>query len=626
MPSAVRRSVRLPFTIVAVVAAMIGLGVTAVFIDWQSPEELDHGDDHRPIMAEQNGYVTSDKCRSCHQEQYESWFESYHRTMTQVASPESVKAPLDGSFHSVDGFGFRIESEGDNVFIDMPGAIPGQRERRHMALVTGSHHRQVYWYETGNQRLLGQFSMSYLLSENRWIPRKSGFLVPPDASSHNELGRWNIVCSRCHSTNPRFRPRDKEGTFDTHVAEFGIACEACHGPGAEHVSRHSPDSGGSVSEDRIVNPLKLSHIEQSSVCGQCHSLFVRNSDATPETVQDVYENGHRFRPGQTLDGFAIRSLARCSGTELHPDVQRQLKNNPEFLEQVFWSDGMARVAGREYNGLVESPCYQRGELSCLSCHSMHRVASDSRDAKEWANDQLHAGMNGDKACVQCHEEYADAAAHSHHDAASPGSRCMNCHMPHTSYGLLKSIRSHQISSPSVDSIRSSGRPDACTLCHLDQPLEWTSRHLDEWYGQENDVPEPSSQSVSTAVEMLLTGDAGQRALIVAAMGSADARAASGTDWLVPYLLLSMDDPYDAVRQIAYRSIRSVPGYEDYDYDFLTPPQIRWSRISMELNRWSFKRGHKNRRAVLVTSEGHLDQLAVQNLLRRRDHRPINLSE
>src|SRR5437867_4685634 len=36
-------------------------------------------------------YVSSAACRACHPQQYASWHRSFHRTMTQVASPESVR-------------------------------------------------------------------------------------------------------------------------------------------------------------------------------------------------------------------------------------------------------------------------------------------------------------------------------------------------------------------------------------------------------------------------------------------------------------------------------------------------------------------------------------------------------
>ena len=111
------------------------------------------------------------------------------------------------------------------------------------------------------------------------------------------------------------------------------------------------------------------------------------------------------------------------------------------LRGRYWSDGMVRVIGREFNSLIESKCYRAGTLSCLSCHSMH--SSDP-------NNQLAAGMDTDRACVQCHPQVGtNVAQHTHHAAGSEGSRCYNCHMPYTSYGLLKAARSHQINSPTV---------------------------------------------------------------------------------------------------------------------------------------------------------------------------------
>src|ERR1051325_4182157 len=105
---------------------------------------------------------------------------------------------------------------------------------------------------------------------------------------------------------------------------------------------------------------------------------------------------------------------------------------------------MIRVSGREYSGLVQTPCYQKGEMSCVSCHSMHKMTS--------TDDQLARNMDGNQACYQCHEDFSKKLAqHTRHSAESPGSLCYNCHMPHTTYGLLKGIRSHQISSPTVKS-------------------------------------------------------------------------------------------------------------------------------------------------------------------------------
>src|SRR5215472_16913430 len=51
---------------------------------------------HRPVQVESQRYVSSNECRSCHPREYESWFSSYHRTMTQLAAPETVMGRFDG--------------------------------------------------------------------------------------------------------------------------------------------------------------------------------------------------------------------------------------------------------------------------------------------------------------------------------------------------------------------------------------------------------------------------------------------------------------------------------------------------------------------------------------------------
>src|SRR2546430_13546483 len=43
-----------------------------------------------------------------------------------------------------------------------------------------------------------------------------------------------------------------------------------------------------------------------------------------------------------------------------------------FAPSRYWSDGTVRVSGREYNALIESPCFSKGAMTCLSCHSMHQ--------------------------------------------------------------------------------------------------------------------------------------------------------------------------------------------------------------------------------------------------------------
>ena len=254
-----------------------------------------------------------------------------------------------------------------------------------------------------------------------------------------------------------------------------------------------------------------------------------------------------------------------------PLFQSWVERNQRTLDEWFWPDGEIRVAGREYNGLLESPCYQGGEFSCISCHSMHGGDPD---------DQLAANMDGDHACLQCHEKFQqDIEKHTRHPVQSSGSRCYNCHMPHTTYGLLKAVRSHRISNPSISSDLESGRTNACNLCHLDQTLAWTREHLVGWYGTAEAAVEGDQRTVAAGVLGLLQGDAGSGAILAWHMGWEPAQTASRADWMAPFLARTLDDPYDAVRYIGSRSLGRVPGFANFQYDYLAPPAERRRAVS-----------------------------------------------
>src|SRR5947208_9452559 len=206
----------------------------------------------RPAQAARDGYESSSACRACHPSEYASWHASFHRTMTQIASPETVAASFDNvSVSDVVGEFMRLEIRGQQLWAefddpDRVGAGAGveprvARIRRRVVMTTGSHNQQIYWYATGNSRVLGQLPAIWLTAEGRWIPRRAAIMSPPGTHA-SETGAWNGICVACHATNgePRldaaFGSRPVASlTADTRAAEFGIACEACHGPGEGHV-------------------------------------------------------------------------------------------------------------------------------------------------------------------------------------------------------------------------------------------------------------------------------------------------------------------------------------------------------------------------------------------------------
>ncbi len=520
------------------------------------------------------GYVTSDSCRSCHPAQYDSWHKSFHRTMTQHATPEGVRGDFNGTKLNLDGELYALERRGNEYWVEMvdpdwkyirllqrergmavPVSVEPPRVWKRVSMLTGSHHMQAYWIPSKYGNLQYSLPFTYLFADQRWVPRNDVFLLGPNAPHAQQF--WNATCINCHSTAGHARQDPDTKIFDTRAAELGISCEACHGPAEEHVRRYSDPLLRYTSHQKkqkasaIVNPAKLDHVKSSETCSRCHAIRFN-----PRPEQWNME-GIVFEPGGELESNAPLMRRHDYHLPDSPEARRLTAT----MEGSFWSDGQVRVSGREFNGMRDSGCFKRGELSCVSCHSMHKYAD--------TDDQLATRMEGNVACFQCHSQYAaKLQEHTHHAPNSGGSLCYNCHMPHTSYGLLKAIRSHTINSPSVASSLKTGRPNACNLCHMDKSLGWAQEYLTTWYGSKQPSLSEDEKKVPASVLWLLRGDAGQRALVAWHMGWSEAHKASGSDWLVPYLAESLTDTYAVVRYIGQRSLKRLPAFQGLDYDYI----------------------------------------------------------
>ena len=617
-----------------ILALWIGVACSLGFLAGRVPKPQPEAEvTQRPVAVPDHGYVSSESCRACHPDEYASWHRSYHRTMTQLASADSIKAPFEGNTLSAGPVRYTLNRDGDRFWATRQEG--GQSTDQEIVMVTGSHHMQFYWYEIGPDRRLGRFPYVYLIDSEQFTPADATFIRPAHAHTSDDPTPWNMNCIQCHTTHPQPRlllegkelRSDKVRGLDSHVAEFGISCEACHGPGAEHIaanrnparrySLHGKDKG----DPTMVHPERLTPSRSSQICGQCHSFNVpRNTEAFRKFVTDM----RSFRPGDDLEADPERVTVRIASQE--PAVQEEIARDPGYMRSRFWPNGSNRVVGREYNGLLDSPCVTHGDesrmMSCLSCHQMHhRGPAAERDT--WADDQLKAGMRGDAACTQCHDMPAD---HSHHAPDSPGNRCMNCHMPHSTYGLLKAVRSHTVSSPVVRPSAGGGEPNACNLCHLDKSLDWTAATLKEWYG----TPEPTlpadEREVAAGVLWSLQGDAVQRAIVTWHMGWEPAQAASGTHWMPPFLSIALNDSYAVTRQIATRPLKAM-GHDLKGFHYAGPEPHRagFANLAMATWRQAYLRSRQPDPRLLLTPQG-LDIEAVQARLAKRDNTDIFIAE
>jgi tetratricopeptide (TPR) repeat protein len=268
-------------------------------------------------------------------------------------------------------------------------------------------------------------------------PKEAGgqrwFHIYPDESINHQdelhwtgpHQNWNFMCADCHSTNLKKGYSASEDTFETTWSEISVGCEACHGPGRKHLTW-----AAEAEPDRSKDPQIRADFS-IEVCASCHSRrgIIREGFVSDPTFLDHY--------------------------------------SPALLtEPLYHSDGQIRDEVYVWGSFTQSRMYSEG-VTCTDCHEPH-------------SQQLK--LPGDGVCSQCHLPAAYATPnHHHHEPATPGASCLNCHMPETTYMVVDPRRDHSLRIPRPDHSVSFGTPNACVQCHTDRDNQWVANHFSEWY-------------------------------------------------------------------------------------------------------------------------------------------------
>lgn len=518
-----------------------------------------------PLLAqsagdEDFGWVGSDSCRSCHQDHYASWYRTYHRTMTQEASPKSVLGAFDGREVTYWGRTIRpVQRDGEYFFeyLDGPGGqVTGVAEIKR---TVGSHRYQQYLSQapdSGDNYI--RLHLLWHMGEQRWVHMNGAFLYTDDQHFNDHVSTWNHNCIYCHNTGPQPNITNyealhrrlargerlnflNEARYESEVAELGIACESCHGPGAEHAERmrnpitrywHRFNPQAEVAG--IVNPAELPPERSAQICGQCHAQRVPENVSLVETW---LKTGPTYRAGDDLDAHVNFIAPDTAGPPGKPDLYRLR----------FWPDGTPRLSAYEYTGLKQTPCFTEGEAGCIACHSGHRGEP--------------AGMISEPnrrgaSCLGCHQAIAaDVPAHTRHPVEHAASDCVSCHMPRIVYGVMAIHRSHDVERPDPLAHAAADRPGSCNGCHLEQSAAWSANRIADWTGGDETG---SDEATPEWLQQLLGGDPVQRAIAAEAAGRDEiAVPATRRGVLIPPLLSSLADDYPAVRRFAANSLRAL---------------------------------------------------------------------
>jgi predicted CXXCH cytochrome family protein len=559
--------------------------------------------------------------------------------MTRDATRATVKGDFNDASYECQGVVTRLRRDGESFVMETAdpewaasraklgvSAGPPRYARFSVERLVGSHWLQECLYRDKTGRY-SRLPVLYHITEGRWVQTNGAFLAPdtPDFWETCRGTTWNETCLFCHNTRPSKNPvRNSRGErigYDTAVAELGISCEACHGPGGDHVRLNRNPARrlalrSEPGDPSIINPARLPGVRRDEVCARCHAALVPKPRAW-----DPVTHKEPFIAGLELTQFYSFFWSELEQAALATRGRQAERLSPGPTDGRFWPDGTPLTTALEFNGMALSACYQNGRsgLSCLSCHSMH--ADDP-------NYLLKPGMQTNEACYGCHAGYRDRLTeHTRHAAESPGSLCYNCHMPHQVYSLLTTHRSHRIQSPDVRE-NLAGKPNACSQCHLDKSLGWVQDQLGRWPNRRPAALSEDERSVSAALLLLARGDARSRVVMAGAFSNPAARQASGSDWFGPFLTrLIAVERYPAVRYLAHRGLRLAYGESAAGpFDYVALPGVRAVQIGKLRERFDSTPIGRPMPHLPLTSAGRPAEAVLERLLKSRIDPDLTINE
>ena len=377
----------------------------------------------QPTTTVSARYVGSQACARCHADIYERWKKTPMANVVRDPRmhPEAILADLSTN---------RIAP----FTVDQ------------VAFVYGSVWKQRYFTKVGDS--YAPLPVQWDIKTRTWLP----YHVPskgadwwahhyPDSNTERPTAP---TCDGCHSVD--FNIQTKQ------PAEWNVGCERCHGPGSEHAAH--PARGN------IVNPDEMDSFAENDTCIQCHS---QGRPAENPIAGKYYDWPVGYKVGLRLADFWKLENCTLGQTDFY-----------------YFPDCTAHKNRMQGNDFQQSVMYRHG-ITCSSCHDVHGTANYAQLIKP-----------ADKLCLNCHgvgrqngPHTATLEEHTHHREGTPGSECVDCHMPAIESegvpGAMVHAHTFRFISPAMtDKYKI---PNPCTSCHQGKSTAWAEVAMSHWTEQ-----------------------------------------------------------------------------------------------------------------------------------------------
>jgi hypothetical protein len=545
-----------------------------------------------PSNIHPDDYVGPDTCVKCHERNHKLWSEHPHRWMNALAQESTVKGDFErasieylggrATFYQTNGrYRMKLERDGRTIVYAIRQTIGSRFFQYYVGvMIEAPSHFGPRYFEDDHVLPFG-----YWLDQHEWVPtvhvheelpddtRPDPFNPEPiaDLVEGQRFFTYAAGCNYCHTTFPlgdmlirNPKVLGKHAPTDLHLSTadyLKVTHQSMIGPLPD---TESVDHGR---VEQLMNDFAYLEAPDHAVtlgvsCEACH-LGCRDHAERKLERPDFAPNSPHL-----LVGKAVKQTVS--------DAERR-------REYVNWACGRCHAGGRptfangistwnsiEYSDAMQGSCYS--ELTCIDCHNPHQ-----KIGPKWTR----TAEQDDASCLKCHQNFNDSdqrAAHTHHAPGSSGDRCLNCHMPRINEGLQDVVRTHTIFSPSDSQMIEANHPNACNLCHLDKPIDWTIDHLQTWYGAayNEDLLAKNYPQRDAAVGIGWLQSESEAVRLV----GAEALTREDSRWALPELIEALDDPYLLNRQFATKGLQQMldTRLEDFGYRFYMMPQERREAI------------------------------------------------
>jgi Tfp pilus assembly protein PilF len=414
-----------------------------------------------PAAPAKASFVGASTCAGCHSAENAAWQNSHHAKAMQHASAATVLGDFNTAHVAYDGIVSTFFRRDGKFFVNTDGA-DGKLADFEILYTFGLYPLQQYLVAFPDGRMQA-LSIAWDARPKTQGGARWYHLYPNDHIAYKDPlhwtrlnQNWNWMCADCHTTKLERNYNAAANSYATTWKEMNVACEACHGPGSNHVAwaKHVPGAA------RLAN----------------HGLIVALDERQGVTWTPVAATGNAIRSAQLQSERELSVCAQCHSRRAA--FASGMNHDGRFFDthdiallsaNLYFADGQQRDEVYDIGSFLQSKMHAHG-VTCSDCHDPH-------------SGQLRAP--GNAVCAQCHLAVKyDLPAHTLHAAGSAGAQCAACHMPTRNYMVIDPRHDHSIRIPRPDLSPKLETPNACTDCHKDRKASWAAAVIERVFGAE----------------------------------------------------------------------------------------------------------------------------------------------